>query len=230
VLVYKPFRSVPCHAVMNPLTQIKQTQIATKKEIELGILEGGSWHDRFKHSAYVYVGGLPFELTEGDVLAVCSQYGEIVDVHLVKDRRTKKSRGFAFVAYEDQRSTVLAVDNLSGSRVGGRIIRVEHVDNYRKRRRELEGDEGHVKEEEDGIVSSDSDHHDLRVEEPEAVPPPVEEERAPARAPVPSWRDLVARREAVLLEKEQEEEEKKKKKKSRKSKREEKPFVTKKSR
>ena len=30
---------------------------------------------------------------------------------------TGKPRGFAFLAYEDQRSTVLAVDNLNGCRV-----------------------------------------------------------------------------------------------------------------
>lgn len=38
-----------------------------------------------------------------------SRYGEIVDVNLVRDKGTGKSKGFAFVAYEDQRSTVLAV-------------------------------------------------------------------------------------------------------------------------
>lgn len=51
-----------------------------------------------------------------------------------------KPRGFAFLAYEDQRSTVLAVDNLSGSKVGGRIIRVEHVDNYKRKKAEMEGE------------------------------------------------------------------------------------------
>jgi RNA-binding motif X-linked protein 2 len=125
---------------MNALTQIKNTQKATRAEIELGIGDKSSWHSRFKHSAYVYAGGLPFELTEGDILAVFSQYGEIVDIHLVRDKKTGKSRGFAFLAYEDQRSTVLAVDNLSGARVTGRTIRVEHVDNYRKKRAEAEGE------------------------------------------------------------------------------------------
>lgn len=125
---------------MNPLTQIKNTNKATRSEVALGLGGSSSWHARFKHSAYVYVGGLPYQLTEGDVLAVFAQYGEIVDVHLVRDRKTGKSKGFAFLAYEDQRSTVLAVDNLSGARVGGRIIRVEHVDNYRKKRAEVEGD------------------------------------------------------------------------------------------
>lgn len=78
---------------MNPLTQIKNTQKATKVEIELGLTDKASWHDRFKHSAYVFVGGLPFELTEGDLLAVFAQYGEVVDVHLVRDRKTGASGG-----------------------------------------------------------------------------------------------------------------------------------------
>lgn len=51
--------------------------------------------------------------------------------------RAGKPRGFAFAAYEDQRSTVLAVDNLSGARVAGRTIRVEHVDNYKRKKAEV---------------------------------------------------------------------------------------------
>lgn len=75
---------------MNPLTQIKNTQKASKHEIDLGINDKSSWHARFSHSAYIFTGGLPFELTEGDVLAVFSQYGEIVDLHLVRDKKTGK--------------------------------------------------------------------------------------------------------------------------------------------
>ena len=68
--------------------------------------------------------------------SVSFQYGEIVDVNLVRDRETGKSKGFAFIAFEDQRSTVLAVDNLSGARVVGRTVRVEHVDDYKLKRKE----------------------------------------------------------------------------------------------
>lgn len=49
---------------------------------------------------------------------------------------TGQSKGFCFIAYEDQRSTVLAVDNLSGAKVAGRIIRVEHVLDYKMKRKE----------------------------------------------------------------------------------------------
>lgn len=37
------------------------------------------------------------------------RYGEVVDINLVRDKGTGKSKGFAFIAYEDQRSTNLAV-------------------------------------------------------------------------------------------------------------------------
>ena len=49
-----------------------------------------------------------------------------------RDKDTGKTRGFGFIMYEDQRSTVLAVDNLSGGKVLDRIIRVDHVKNYKQ--------------------------------------------------------------------------------------------------
>ena len=45
------------------------------------------------------------------------RYGEIVNINLVRDRKSGKPKGFCFLAYEDQRSTVLAVDNLNGFKV-----------------------------------------------------------------------------------------------------------------
>ena len=51
---------------------------------------------------------------------------------ICRSKETGKSRGFAFLAYEDQRSTNLAVDNLNGARIGGRTVTVDHVDNYKR--------------------------------------------------------------------------------------------------
>lgn len=118
---------------MNPLTSVKRIQSINAKEVALGISDGASWHCKYKDSAYLYVGGVPFGLSEGDLLAVFAQYGEIVDVNLVREEETGKSKGFAFVAYEDQRSTNLAVDNLNGAQILGRTIRVDHVSNHRNK-------------------------------------------------------------------------------------------------
>ncbi|CAN6314631.1 unnamed protein product [Urochloa humidicola] len=135
---------------MNPLTQVKRTQVINQKEALLGIGEDASWHAKFKDSAYVFVGGVPFDLTEGDLLAIFAQYGEVVDVNLVRDKGTGKSKGFAFLAYEDQRSTILAVDNLNGAKVLGRIIRVDHVSKYKKKEEEDE-EERQRKREANGV-------------------------------------------------------------------------------
>ncbi|XP_078173846.1 RNA recognition motif (RRM)-containing protein isoform X3 [Carex rostrata] len=131
---------------MNPLTLVKRTQKITSTEAALGISDEASWHAKYKDSAYVFVGGLSYDLTEGDLLAVFSQYGEIMDVNLVRDKGTGKSKGFAFIAYEDQRSTILAVDNLNGARVSGRIVRVDHVSKYKKKEEEDEDNDQEKKE------------------------------------------------------------------------------------
>lgn len=132
---------------MNPLTQVKNTQKITAREAALGISDAGSWHAKYKDSAYVYAGNFAFDLTEGDLLAIFSQYGEIVDLNLIRDKGTGKSRGFAFLAYEDQRSTVLAVDNLNGANVVGRMIKVDHVANYKRKAEEDEEEEQRKREE-----------------------------------------------------------------------------------
>lgn len=50
-----------------------------------------------------------------------------------RDKNTGKRRGFAFLMYEDQRSTVLAVDNLGGAQVLNRTLRVDHVKDYKQK-------------------------------------------------------------------------------------------------
>lgn len=62
-----------CTQAMNPLTLVKRIQNINSREAQLGISEEASWHAKYKDSAYVYVGGIPFDLTEGDLLAVFAQ-------------------------------------------------------------------------------------------------------------------------------------------------------------
>ncbi|KAI9749683.1 MAG: hypothetical protein M1815_002324 [Lichina confinis] len=109
------------------MNNIRQIQALNKRELENGISPEASWHADYRDTAYIYVGGLPFDLSEGDIIAIFSQFGEPVHVNLVRDKETGKSRGFAFLKYEDQRSTDLAVDNLGGATLMGRVLRVDHT-------------------------------------------------------------------------------------------------------
>ena len=102
-----------------------------EQEQKLGIDLKNSWHNMYKESAWIFIGGLNYDLSEGDIIAVFSQYGEIVNINLVRDKKTGKQKGFCFLCYEDQKSTILAVDNLNGIKLLNRTIRVDHVANYK---------------------------------------------------------------------------------------------------
>ncbi|XP_078618766.1 uncharacterized protein LOC144886171 [Branchiostoma floridae x Branchiostoma japonicum] len=119
---------------------------------ELSSGSGKSWHDQYSDSAWVFVGGLPYELTEGDVLCVFSQYGEIVNINMVRDKKTGKPKGFAFICYENQKSTVLAVDNFNGVKIKGRTIRVDHVASYRVPKEHEEDDDITKKIRQEGVA------------------------------------------------------------------------------
>lgn len=109
------------------MNQIRAIQALNKREIENGVPPEASWHVDYRDTAYIYFGGLPFELSEGDVITIFSQFGEPVFLKLARDKETGKSKGFGWLKYEDQRSTDLAVDNLGGAEISGRLIRVDHA-------------------------------------------------------------------------------------------------------
>lgn len=126
------------------MNSIREIQNLNKRELENDVSLEASWHNDYRDTAYVYVGGLPFTLTEGDVLTIFSQFGEPTYLNLMRDKETGKSRGFCFLKYEDQRSTDLAVDNLGGATIMGKILKVDHTRYKRK--------EGEEEEEKQRIV------------------------------------------------------------------------------
>ncbi|CAM9138578.1 unnamed protein product [Hapterophycus canaliculatus] len=112
---------------MNVIQEIKRIN---ERELEQGVSGKASWHYEYKDSAWVFAGGFSYDLTEGDILCVMSQWGEIEDINLCREKDTGKSKGFCFIKYEDQRSTILAVDNFNGIELLGRTIRVDHKHKY----------------------------------------------------------------------------------------------------
>lgn len=114
------------------MNAIRQTQLLNKRELENAIPPSASWHADYRDTAYIYIGGIPLDVSEGDVVTVFSQYGNPTHINMIRDKETGKSKGFAFLKYEDQRSCDLAVDNLGGAEVLGRLLRVDHT-RYKKR-------------------------------------------------------------------------------------------------
>ncbi len=83
-----------------------------------------------------YVGNLPFDCcTDADLRDIFASYGEIKDVHIVRDRDTQKPRGFCFVEIETDNPQKI-VDDLDGSEVGGRNLRISFADPRPEKRRD----------------------------------------------------------------------------------------------
>ncbi|KAL9258038.1 Zinc finger CCCH domain-containing protein [Drosera capensis] len=76
---------------MNPLTLVKRIQKINSKEADLGISDEASWHAKYKGSAYVFVGCVPYDLTEGDLFPVFA-HGHGVEEPTVSKLRTNNSR------------------------------------------------------------------------------------------------------------------------------------------
>ena len=114
------------------MNTIREIQTLNQRELDQGVSTEASWHTDYRDTAYIYIGGLPFDLSEGDIITIFSQYGEPTYINLIRDKETGKSKGFAFLKYEDQRSTDLAVDNLGGATVMGRVLKVDHT-RYKKK-------------------------------------------------------------------------------------------------
>ena len=112
------------------MRQVQEVKRLNERELEKCISLKESWHWTYKGCAWVYVGGFPYKLTEGDLICIFSQFGEIEDIHLVREEATGKSLGFAFIKYEDWKSTILAVDNMNGVEILGRTISVDHKKEY----------------------------------------------------------------------------------------------------
>ncbi|GJQ11231.1 hypothetical protein GpartN1_g3022.t1 [Galdieria partita] len=76
----------------------------------------------------VFVGNLPFSWLEDAVRNIFHSYGTVVDVEVPRNRQQQElNRGFAFV-YFSNREEALAATTLSGSRLDGRVVKVELAD------------------------------------------------------------------------------------------------------
>uniref|UniRef100_A0A146KSP7 RNA-binding protein 34 n=1 Tax=Lygus hesperus TaxID=30085 RepID=A0A146KSP7_LYGHE len=87
---------------------------------------GGKEHDDKKA---VFVGNLPFDAEENQIRAVFLDCGDIVNVRIVRDRRTNVGKGFAYVNFTERHSVPLALSK-NGEKIGKRAIRVEKC-NYK---------------------------------------------------------------------------------------------------
>ena len=77
-------------------------------------------------SLNIYVGNLPFNAGDDDVKNLFAPFGTVIEVRLVKDRRSKRFKGYGFVEM-DAHGARAAMKQLDGADYAGRTLRVNEA-------------------------------------------------------------------------------------------------------
>ncbi|MDD5391572.1 MAG: RNA-binding protein [Thiothrix sp.] len=75
----------------------------------------------------IYVGNLPYKITDTDMRELFAAYGEVSSVSMVKDKMTGQSKGFGFVEMPDAAEASAAIQGLNEKPVQGRNIKVNEA-------------------------------------------------------------------------------------------------------
>ncbi|KMT02287.1 hypothetical protein BVRB_9g206040 [Beta vulgaris subsp. vulgaris] len=102
---------------------IKEEHIINEKQVEIKrtIPKGAAQSNGFK-TKKIFVGGIPTTVTEDELKEFFSNYGKVVEHEIIVDHATKRSRGFGFVVFDNEKvvDDILADGNMiemNGSRV-----------------------------------------------------------------------------------------------------------------
>src|ERR1700692_3313654 len=83
----------------------------------------------------LYVGGLPYQTNENDLISLFEQVGAVSTATVITDRETGRSKGFGFVDMSNTEEGQRAIEQLNGTLLGNRTITVNEA-----RERQASGD------------------------------------------------------------------------------------------
>jgi RNA recognition motif-containing protein len=73
----------------------------------------------------IFVGGFPLDFTELDIAMLVGLHGDISTIKIVRDKKTRICKGYAFVEMATKDGAERAVEALDGTEVGGRQLNVK---------------------------------------------------------------------------------------------------------
>jgi len=72
----------------------------------------------------IYVGNINYSLGEAEIQKIFEVLGTVEAVKIIRDKRTGRSKGFAFIEMPDKKEAMEAIKTLDGKEVAGRNLRV----------------------------------------------------------------------------------------------------------
>ena len=96
-MIYKKVMKILCREASTNLKRLSYLYLTRAVDFTVGTVSG-------------IIIRLPFPF-------LFRRYGEVVNIKMIRDEKSGRFKGFGFLCYQDQRSTILAVDNLNGIKV-----------------------------------------------------------------------------------------------------------------
>lgn len=81
----------------------------------------------------IYIGNLDYSLQEDDLKQIFGKYGEVTSVKIITDKFTGKGKGFGFVEMAEEKEATAAINELDGTEINGRNIKVNKARPPRER-------------------------------------------------------------------------------------------------
>ncbi len=78
-------------------------------------------------SKKLYVGNLPYNMSESDLKSHFEQFGAVESANIIKDRDSGRSKGFGFVTMVNDAEALSAIDKQNGKEMGGRAVTVSEA-------------------------------------------------------------------------------------------------------
>ena len=75
----------------------------------------------------LYVGGLPYSVTDDKLQEIFSPHGTVESARVITDRMTGRSRGFGFVEMSSQAEAEEAIQKMNGTDLEGRSLTVNEA-------------------------------------------------------------------------------------------------------
>jgi RNA recognition motif-containing protein len=75
----------------------------------------------------IYVGNLSYKVSEDDLKAAFSHFGEVTSASIIRDKSTEQSKGFGFVEMTVRADGEKAIKELDGTPLKGRDIKVSEA-------------------------------------------------------------------------------------------------------
>lgn len=75
----------------------------------------------------IYVGNLPYSVTDDDLRAAFAEFGDVASAKIIMDRYSGRSKGFGFVEMDNDTDAENAIKSLDNSDMQGRKLRVNQA-------------------------------------------------------------------------------------------------------